>query len=58
MSVFEQLNAINVNSKVEQKKTGKTSLSYLSWSWAWAEFKKVCPTATYEIKNLMTVKGN
>nr|AAP03153.1 E12 [Lactococcus phage bIL66M1] len=50
MSVFEQLNAINVNSKVEQKKTGKTSLSYLSWSWAWAEFKKVCPTATYEIK--------
>ena len=52
MSVFEQLNAINVNSKVEQKKTGKTSLSYLSWSWAWAEFKKVCPTATYEIKKI------
>ena len=49
MSVFEQLNAINVNSKVEQKKTGKTSLSYLSWSWAWAEFKKVCPTATYAV---------
>ena len=57
MSVFEQLNAINVNSKVEQKKTGKTSLSYLSWSWAWAEFKKVCPTATYEIKKFDDGKG-
>lgn len=57
MSVFEQLNAINVNSKVEQKKTGKTSLSYLSWSWAWAEFKKVCPTATYEIKKFNDDKG-
>ena len=57
MSVFEQLNAINVNSKVEQKKTGKTSLSYLSWSWAWAEFKKVCPAATYEIKKFDDGKG-
>lgn len=57
MSVFEQLNSINVNNKVEQKKTGKTSLSYLSWSWAWAEFKKVCPKATYEIKKFNDDNG-
>ena len=44
-SVFETLNAINVNGHVEKK--GK--LSYLSWAWAWAEVKKAYPTATYTI---------
>lgn len=45
MSVFEELYAINVNEKVEKK----SNLSYLSWAWAWAEFKKRCPDANYEI---------
>jgi hypothetical protein len=44
-TMFEKLNAINVNGYVEQK----NGLSYLSWSYAWAEFKKVYPEATYEI---------
>lgn len=48
--IFDTLFHLDVNSRVEKKKTGKTSLSYLSWSWAWAEFKKVAPDATYEIK--------
>ena len=43
--IFEKLNAINVNEHTE----GKNGLTYLSWSWAWAEFKKVYPAATYEV---------
>lgn len=49
-SVFETLNSVNVNEHVEKKNTGKCSLSYLSWSWAWAEVKKRFPNASYEIK--------
>lgn len=48
-TVFETLNAVNVNQWVEKKNTGKTTLSYLSWSNAWAEVKKRYPNATYEI---------
>lgn len=44
-NVFETLNAINVNEHTE----GKNGLTYLSWAWAWAEFKKVYPDATYEV---------
>jgi hypothetical protein len=44
-SVFESLNAINVNDKVEKKK----DLTYLSWAWAWAEVKKVYPSASYNV---------
>ena len=42
---FEELYAINVNEKTEEK----NKLTYLSWAWAWAEFKKACPDATYEV---------
>lgn len=45
MSKFEELNSLNVNDKTEKK----NGLTYLSWAWAWAEFKKVYPEATYEI---------
>lgn len=41
-SIFDILNAVNVNDKKEQK----NKLDYLSWAWAWAEVKKVCPTMT------------
>lgn len=44
-SVFETLNAINVNDKVEKK----NGLTYLSWAWAWAEVKKRYPQSTYTI---------
>ena len=44
-SVFEVLNAINVNEHTE-KKNGQT---YLSWTWAWAEVKKHYPDAFYTI---------
>lgn len=44
-SVFDTLSAVNVNEKTEKK----DNLTYLSWAWAWSEFQKVCPTATYEI---------
>ena len=43
---FEKLYAINVNDKTEKK----NGLTYLSWAWAWAEFKKAHPDATYEVK--------
>ena len=44
-SVFDTLNAINVNGHTEKK----NGLTYLSWAWAWAEVKKAFPKATYRI---------
>ena len=43
---FENLNKINVQGHIESK----NGLSYLSWTWAWSELKKIYPNATYEIK--------
>lgn len=48
-SVFDTLNAINVQDHVEVKDTGRVKLSYLSWAWAWAEVKKAYPEASYTI---------
>jgi hypothetical protein len=42
---FEELLSLNVNEKTEKK----GNLTYLSWSWAWSEFKKAYPDATYEV---------
>ena len=44
-SVFDVLNAINVNEHTEKK----NGLTYLSWAWAWAEVKKHYPDAYYTI---------
>lgn len=44
-SVFENLFEVNVNDHVEKKK----DLSYLSWTYAWAEAKKRYPKANYKI---------
>jgi hypothetical protein len=49
-TMFEILTEVNVNEHIEKKQTGSTSLSYLSWAWAWDYFKKQCPDAKYEIK--------
>lgn len=48
-TVFDELFHLDVNDRVEKKKTGNTQLSYLSWSWAWAEVKKRFEDATYTI---------
>lgn len=45
MDKFEDVYAINVNDKTEKK----GNLTYLSWAFAWAEFKKIFPEATYKI---------
>jgi hypothetical protein len=45
MGKFEEVYAINVNDKTEKK----GNLTYLSWAYAWAEFKKVYPDATYKV---------
>ena len=42
---FVELNNINVNDKIEKK----NGLSYLSWSYAWGELKKIHPNSTYTI---------
>lgn len=42
---FKILNDINVSDKVEEK----NGLTYLSWAWAWAEIKKLHPTANYKV---------
>lgn len=43
---FDDVYKINVNEYTEKKE----GLTYLSWAYAWREFKKIFPTATYEIK--------
>lgn len=45
MGKFEEVYGINVNDKTEKK----GQLTYLSWAWAWAEFKKAYPDATYKV---------
>lgn len=45
MGKFEEVYSINVNDKTEKK----GNLTYLSWTYAWAEFKKVYPLAEYEV---------
>lgn len=47
---FNELSQINVNDKTEKKKSGRTELTYLSWSFAWGEIKKRYPEATYKVK--------
>ena len=42
---FEELIKVDVGEHIE----GKNGLNYLSWTWAWSEFKKRCPDATYKI---------
>jgi hypothetical protein len=39
-STYDMLSKIDVSSKTEKK----GAVTYLSWAWAWAEAKKVCPT--------------
>lgn len=43
---FKELSSINVNDKVDSR----NGFKYLSWTYAWGEFVKVCPNAKYEIK--------
>lgn len=52
-SVFERLNAVNVNGHTEQK----NGLTYLSWAWAWAEVKKLFPDAYYTVYERSTDYG-
>ena len=44
-TTFDKLSSINVNKYVEKK----NGLTYLSWANAWAETKKNCPDARYQI---------
>lgn len=43
---FTELYSLDVSEYVEKKQ----GLSYLSWAYAWAQFKKLYPDATYEVK--------
>ena len=45
-TTFEELYSINVSEKIEEK----NGLNYLSWTYAIAEFKKIYPNMTYEVK--------
>ena len=42
---FQGLYEVDVNHKTKEK----SGLKYLSWAWAWAEFKKVNQGATYSV---------
>lgn len=43
---FEKLYTLDVSKQVEKKE----GLSYLSWAYAWREFKRVYPDAEYTVK--------
>ena len=50
MNKFIELLKLNVNDKTEKRTNGSTELTYLSWSYAVAEFTKAYPDFKYEIK--------
>lgn len=43
--IFNVLSALNVNDKTEKK----GDLTYLSWAWAWKEFRQAAPSARFEV---------
>lgn len=45
LEVFDRLFAVDVSKQIEKKQ----NLSYLSWSYAWANVKKRYPNCSYEI---------
>jgi len=55
--LFTTLAGLNVNEHKENRKSGNTELSYLSWVWALSEFTKVAPDFDYEIKLFQNEKG-
>ena len=52
-ALFEKLVQLDVSSRTEEK----NGLTYLSWAWAWQEFKLKCPDATYSIKTFHDETG-
>ena len=56
-SKFKKVLEIDVSDKIEKKKAGGVELSYLSWAFAWAEFKKVYPDADYSIMKFESEQG-
>jgi len=58
MNHFEELYKINVNDKTETLDQGRTKLTYLSWTWAWAEVKKRYPDAVYSIEKFTQPDGS
>lgn len=52
-NIFDKLYKIDVSAKISKKDKLGLGLSYLSWSDAWAELKKVYPDATYKIYTRM-----
>ena len=51
--LFKRFVQLNVNEHTETK----NDLTYLSWAWAWQEALRICPTATYEIRNFPDKDG-
>lgn len=57
-SKFDELLELDLTDKVEKRSDGTTELSYVSWSYAWASFKKAYPNATYEIVKFPNSNGD
>lgn len=57
-SKFDELLELDLTDKVEKRSNGSTELSYVSWSYAWASFKKAYPNATYEIMKFPNKDGD
>ena len=48
---FVKLFAIDFKDHLEVKKSGSTELKYVSWAYAWAEVKKLYPSAKGSLQN-------
>lgn len=57
LSIFEELYSINVNEHLEERSDGNKTLKYLSWTFAWSEFKKRYPDANYIIRRFQDESG-
>lgn len=58
-SVYWNLQSVNISKKTDEK----LGMKYLSWSWAWAEVKKLYPKANYIVyenkkKDYLPIWGN
>jgi hypothetical protein len=58
-SIYWKLQSVDVSKKLDDK----LGMKYLSWSWAWAEVKKIYPNAVYTIyenenRDFLPIFGN
>lgn len=55
---WQKLSRIDVGDHIETKGGDKYSLSYLSWTWAWAQLMNVYPESTFDFPPAIKMEDN